>query len=119
MIQDRLLMIADALAHGGTPTPVSLKVTKQGIGRPLYLNIQGHSLAGATGVRILTGATSAACTTEVAEHDISSAELNKGISFMIPMNANKFVSVALVGSTSGGTWTASISENQGQTHMIR
>lgn len=119
MIQDALLTMADGLAHNGSATPVDLKVTKQGLGRPLFININGHSLAGATGVRILTGSTSAGATTEIAEHDISSAELNKGISFMIPQNALRWVNVALVGSTSAGTWTASISENTGQTNLLR
>jgi len=117
MIQDALLTIANGLAYNGTTTPVSLKVTKTGPGKPLYVNVIGNGLVAATGITIKTGATSGTATTTIATHTIALATLNKGFSVQLPHNVDKWVDVALTGSASAGTWSAFVSENQGQTNL--
>jgi len=117
MIQDALNMFATALAHGGSASVVDLKSTRAGTGRPIMVNINGHSLAGAIGVKVLHGDTAETATTELVEITISSALLNEGFSFALPQGIKRYVTLALVGATSDGTWTAGLGLDEGQTNM--
>lgn len=114
MQYDAKTMFADALAYGGTPTAVDLKTTKAGPGKPLQIHVQGHSLAGITGVKVDHGATSSP-TTDLLEVDISSTLLNtEGLTLTLPDTVLRYVVVSLVGTGSAGTWTSGITLSAGQ-----
>ena len=116
MIFDYEGMIADGLAHNGTPTPIDLGNAKAGPGRPITLWVQGNGLAGATGFALTDGATSGAATDAVATYTFSAAELNAGVEIELPSKINQWIDVALTGTTSAGTWTCGIKLDRGQTN---
>lgn len=116
MQQDGKTMLATALAHGGTPAVVDLKTTTPGKGRRLRIQFNGHSLAGATGVIVKDGSTSSPTTTLVTVA-ASSAELNSGMTIYIPETVSRYITIALVGTTSAGTYTAGVVLDDGHTNV--
>lgn len=116
MIMDSLGTFADALAYGGSPTVVNLGSEKAGPGNPLNIIVKGTGLVAATGFTIKTGATAGAATTLVDTYAFTSAQLNAGVRVTLTTTVNKFVALALTGSVSAGTWTATIQNDDGQTN---
>lgn len=109
MIVDKQAMFADDLAHGGTVDYVDLGATRPGPGNPVKCFASGVSLAGATGLLVTDCDTSGGTYTDVVEIDVTSAELNAGgIEFELPSHIRQYVKVALVGTTSAGTWSAGV-----------
>lgn len=116
MFQDAKEMFATDLAYGGTPEVVDLKTTAAGPGRPLRVQFNGNGLAGTTGVKLVHGTTSSPAT-DLVEFDFSAAELNAGVTFTVPQTVDRYITIALVGSSTAGTYTAGMACQEGQTNL--
>lgn len=107
MILDKETLFADGLAHGGTPAVLQMGDKKPGPGQPIKCFITGSAdLAGCTGFKITDGATSGAATNDLLE--ITENPAGKTIEFNIPSNVDLYATIALVGTTSAGTFTAGV-----------
>lgn len=111
MFLDNSLMIADALAHDGTPTVIDLgaPVTGDygvGPGEPVRLMISGSSdLAGCTGFVMTDGATVAAADPlETRTVDL----VGKVREIILPTSVGRYLKIDLQGTTSAGTWTCGV-----------
>lgn len=106
MILDALTLFADNLAYNGTPAVVDLETVKAGPGNPLTIFVTGSpDLAGATGIAITDGATDAAADSLIT-HTATLA--GKTLQFELPSDVGRYVTVALAGTPSKGTWSAGI-----------
>ena len=106
MLLDAEVMIADDLAHNGTPTVIDLETVRPGPGRPIKMFIQGSStLAGCTGYVITDGATDTAAD---AFATVTATLAGKTIEFELPSDIARYVKIDLVGSTSAGTWNCGV-----------
>ena len=116
MIFDNDGMIADGLAHDGTPTVIDLGTVKPGPGRPITLFIQGVGVVGATGVAFTDGATVSAADSLISV-TASVAEINAGIEVELPSITARYLQGDLVGTTSAGTWSCGLILDRGQTNL--
>ena len=116
MLQDKKVMFATDLAYGGTPEVIDLKNANSGPGRRYKIAVNGNGLAGITGFKLVDGATSSPAT-DVVEWDFTSAELNAGVVVDAPQIINRYVTIALVGTGTAGTYNAGIVLEEGQTNM--
>lgn len=106
MILDYNTMFANDLAYNGTPTVLDLGSLKPGPGQPLRIFVQGSSnLAGATGVTITDGTTTAAATALIT-HTCTLA--GKIVYIDLPTDIDQYVKVSLAGSPTAGTWNAGL-----------
>lgn len=106
MILDKNAMWADALAHDGTDPVLDLGVVRPGPGEPVKCFISGSStLAGCTGFVITDGAT---VTAADAHTTVVATLAGKTVEFELPSDIARYVKIALVGTTSAGTWTAGV-----------
>lgn len=106
MIMDKEVLFADNLAHDGSPEEIDLESVRPGPGNPIKGFIAGSAdLAGCTGFSILDAAVSPA---DEALMDITEDPAGTIIEFELPSNVLQFVTIALVGSTSAGTFTAGL-----------
>lgn len=116
MFQDGKCMFGIDMAFGDTPAVLDLKTATAGPGRPLRISVNGEDIAGATGIVVSTGATSALGTTLVT-FTATAADLNNGMVFELPDNIQQFVGVAFAGTASAGTWTSGLVLEEGQTNL--
>jgi len=108
-------MFADDLAYNGSATVIDLQAVGAGKGQPVKFWIQGSSnLAGATGVTITDGTTTAAADAFISW---TCALAGKVLEFTLPSDANRYVKLALAGSPSAGTWSAGITLDGVQTSL--
>lgn len=107
MIFDKQLMIADGLAHGGTPTEIDFGEAGKGPGEEVIIGLIGHSLAGADGFKVYSDNT-AAQDTEIMDVTRTAAQLNAGVYLAVPKFVLRYLKVALTGTTTAGTWTCGI-----------
>lgn len=115
MILDQSTMIADDLAHDGTPTVLDLETTKPGPGGIVKMFIQGSTtLAGCTGYVITDGATSAAAD---AHATVTATLAGTLIEFALPSDIARYVKVDLVGTTTAGTWNCGLVMPGNQTNL--
>ena len=106
MILDNNTMIADDLDHDGSPEVIDLGSSSPGPGKPLKVFVQGSStLAGATGFTISDGTTDSAGDTLIS-HTCTLA--GKTVEVELPSDVARYVTIALNGTTSAGTWNAGI-----------
>ena len=117
MIFDNDLMIADDLAHDGSPTVIDLGSVGPGPGSPIRLFLQGHSIAGATGFAITDGATSTATDALLTITIANVSEVNGGLEITLPSNVKRYLQADWVGTTSAGTWTCGVVIGSGQTNF--
>lgn len=115
MYFDAKNMFAKDLAHNGTAEVVDLYHSKMGPGTRLKIEIIGNGLAGATGVVLTDGATSAAAD-DLVEFTFTAAELNDGVTVSVPETVNRYLTLDLVGTTTAGTYNAGIVLEEGQTN---
>lgn len=108
MLMDKLSLFADDLAYGGTPTALDLGTTMPQKGRMLEIWIMGTSMAGVTGVTLNDGTTSSPATAR-ATVNFTAAQMNNGpIRFSVPSNTQRYVTLALIGTVTAGTWSAGV-----------
>lgn len=106
MIIDKNNMFADDLAYDGTPTVVDLQAVGAGKGESVKIWVQGSStLADATGITITDGATSSAADAHITW---TCTLAGKILEFTLPSDVARYVTLALAGSPSAGTWSAGI-----------
>jgi len=106
MILDKNMMIADDLAHDGTPTVIDLGPVSPGPGEPIRLFVQGHSMVAATSMQITDGATSAAAD-PLLDITLTAAEFNNGVEIMLPSTTRRYVKADWTGDTDG-TWSCGV-----------
>ena len=106
MILDNTLMIADDLAHNGTPTVIDLQTAGAAKGEPIRLFVQGSAnLAACTGFVVTDGATTAAADTL----DSVTCDLaGNTVEYFVPFTAARYLKVDLIGTTSAGTWSCGV-----------
>jgi len=107
MILDKDMLIADDLAHNGTPTAIDLGAVRPGPGQPIKMFVRtSATMAGATGIVITDGATSAAADA----HSTITMSLNGGAieEFELPSDISRYVKVSLAGTTTAGTWSCGV-----------
>lgn len=115
MIMDKEVLFADALAFGGTPETIDLESIRPGPGEPLKCFFQGSAdLAGCTGFGILDAAVAPA---DEALLDITENPAGKLIEFDLPSNTQRFVTLALAGTVTAGSFTAVIVRPGNQTNL--
>ena len=108
MLLDSKNMFADGLAYNGTAAVIDLGGTDRGKGEPIKCFIAGHTLAGVTAVVVNDGTTSSPATLRLTI-PFTAAMLNAGpLEFFLPTNVQRYVTLALTGATTGGTWDAGI-----------
>ena len=111
MIFDKLLMLADGLAHDGAPTELDLGNPGQGKGEPVEIYFQGHALTGAgdLSIALLSSATAGSGAADPQTHVVTPAQANEGLSLYLAADGVtaplQYLSITLTGS-SGGTYTA-------------
>lgn len=106
MILDNTLMVANALAYNGAPTVIDLGALGVGKGEPIRMFIQGSAnLATCTGFVVTDGATNAAA--DALETRVCPVAGNT-IEFVLPVDVQRYVKVALTGSLTVGTWSCGI-----------
>ena len=106
MILDKEVLFADALAHDGSPEEIDLGSVRPGPGKPIKGFITGSAdLAGCTGFSILDADVSPA---DEAVLDITDDPAGQTIEFELPSNILQFVTIALAGTTSAGSFTAGL-----------
>lgn len=115
MYQDAKTMFATELAYGGTPSVVNLKHAKMGPGRRLRIQFNGDALADATGFELLDGATSSP-SDDLATFVFTAAELNEGVTISVPETVAQYLTIALTGTATAGTYTAGLALEEGQTN---
>jgi len=107
MIMDNEVILADDLAHDGTAEVVNLETTYPGPGNPIKVWVQGSStLAEATGFTISDGTTSSPSDTLIS-HTCTLA--GKTVEVELPSDVAQYITIALNGTTSDGTYSAAIS----------
>lgn len=107
MILDKETLIADDLAHDGTPTVIDLGSVRPGPGNPIKLFVRtSATMAGATGVVLTDGATSTAADALISH----TATLDGGaiIEFELPSDVARYLKADLIGTTTAGTWTCGV-----------
>lgn len=115
MIFDNSGMIADGLAHGGTPTVIDLGMTSPGPGRQIAVWVSGVGIAGATGVAFSDDADGDADEL-VLTVTATAAEINAGFEVRLPSTLKRYLTAAFTGTSSAGTWTCGVILDQGQTN---
>ena len=106
MILDNDTMIADGLAHDGTPTVIDLGPTRPGPGNPIKLFVSGSAdLAGATGL-VITDGTTVTAADALITHTATLAGVT--IEIELPSDVAQYVQADLVGTTSAGTWSCGV-----------
>jgi hypothetical protein len=114
MILDNSLMVADGLAHDGTPTVIDLGNAEAGPGEPITMFVQGSAtLAGCTGFVVTDGSTDTAAD---ALFTHTGSIVGTPIIFRIPSDVARYVKVDLVGTTTAGTWDCGVIVSNGQTN---
>lgn len=111
MILDKNALWADNLAFGGTPSVIDLGShgISSGPGEPFDCFIQSTaSLTGCTGVQILSHETTTPPTDVAMEINATVAELANGVEFRLPSNIKRYVTVALIGTVSAGSYSAGV-----------
>lgn len=115
MILDNETLFADDLAHDGTPETLDLETVRPGPGEQLRVFVTGSAdLAGCTGISVLDAAVAPA---DEAVMTVTDSPTGKTIEFDLPSNILQFVTIALVGTTSAGTFTAGIVLPGNQTNL--
>ena len=106
MILDKNMMVADDLAHDGTPSEIDLGVVRPGPGNPIKMFIAGSSdLAACTGFVVVDGAATSPSDALLTQ---TCTLAGKTIEFELPSDVARFVSVDLVGTTTAGTWSCGV-----------
>jgi hypothetical protein len=106
MIIDKTLMIADGLAHNGSPTVIDLQSVGAGKGKPIRLFVQGSStLAGCTGFVVTDDADGDA---DEALDSVTCDLAGKTVEYIVPQHANRYLKIDLIGTTSAGTWSCGV-----------
>ena len=106
MILDNNLMFADDLAHNGTPTAIDLGNTGAGPGEKIRIFVAGSSdLAGATGFTIKDGSSSSPSDNFM---QVTCSLAGNTIEVELTNDVNRYIVVALTGTTTAGTWNAGI-----------
>lgn len=106
MILDNTLMIADGLAHNGSPTTIDLQSAGAGKGEPIRLFVQGSStLAGCTGFVVTHDADGDA---DEALDSITCDLVGKTVEYIVPGHAKRYISIDLIGTTTAGTWSCGV-----------
>jgi len=107
MILDKLNMFADALAYGGTPTTIDLGSVRPGPGEPIKCFFTTlTTLTACTAINVLDAAVLPA--DEVVLTITPPPAAGDTVEFELPSTVLQFVTLALVGSVSAGTYTAGI-----------
>ena len=115
MILDNETMFADALAYGGTPTVIDLETVRPGPGEPIKIFAQGSAdLAGATGLVITDGTTSAAADALVTH---TCDLVGKLVEIELPSDTARYVGIALAGTPSAGSWSCGVVMPGNQTSL--
>lgn len=115
MIMDKEVLFADGLAYDGSPGEIDLESIRPGPGEPIKCFISGSAdLAGCTGFSILDAAVSPA---DEAVLDITDNPVGKVIEFDLPSNILRFVTIALVGTVTAGSFSAGIVLPGNQTNL--
>lgn len=106
MIIDNSLMIADGLAHNGSPTTIDLQSAGAAKGEPIRLFVQGSAdLAGATGFVVTHDADGDA---DEALDSVTCTLAGKTVEYIVPQSAKRYISIDLSGTTSAGTWSCGV-----------
>ena len=106
MILDKATLFADDLAYNGTPEVIDLGNTTPGPGKPLKVFIQGSStLAGCDGFKLVDGTTSSPADDLL---EITANPAGKTIEFDVPSECNRYLTIALVGTVTAGSFSAGI-----------
>ena len=106
MILDKEVLFADNLAYGGTPEIIDLGAVRPGPGEPIKGFIIGlTTLTACTGFSILDDADGNADEALMTVVDIPNTT---PIEFTLPSNTKRYVTIALTGSVSAGTFTAGL-----------
>jgi hypothetical protein len=115
MFLDNSLMIADGLAHDGTPTVIDLGTASAAVGETIGIFIQGSAdLAGCTGFVVTDGATDTAAD---ALMTVTTDLVGTTRQVFLPTDKARYVKVDLVGTTSAGTWSCGVISLPVQTNM--
>lgn len=114
MILDKEVLFADALAYDGTPESLDLETVRPGPGEPIKCFIIGSAtLAGCTGISILDAAVLPA---DEPVMTVVDNPAGKTIEFQLPSNILQFVTIALTGTVTAGSFTSGIILPSAQTN---
>ena len=107
MILDKETMFADALAFGGTPESLDLEAVRPGPGQPIKCFFTTlTTLTAATGISILDAAVLPADEAVMSITGIPAA--GETIEFDLPSSVLQFVTIAIAGSVSAGSYSCGI-----------
>jgi len=107
MILDNETMFADSLAYGGTPETIDLGAVRPGPGEPIKCFFTTEAtLTACTAINVLDAAVLPA--DEVVLTITPPPAIGDTVEFELPSSVLRYVTIALVGSVSAGSYSAGI-----------